>query len=90
MSKYIAISDARANLPELVENVNTNNNEVFITVYGKPVAKLVSAESEKENKTIDFEKVIDRYLGIWDDKEGETIAKYASQMRKKGKIIGSK
>ncbi len=44
MSDLISISQARANLPDLVEKVNKNMDRVVITVNGKPKATLVSAE----------------------------------------------
>lgn len=117
MSKYIAISDARALLPDLVEKVNSSYEEVIITVYGKPLAKLVSAEPDKKNKQADFERAIGKHFGVlpdfpdvtkdrrsrkekkenllkwagvWNNKDGELIAKYAAQMRMKGKILRSK
>ena len=44
MSNLIPISDARANLPDLVNKVNKNFDRVTITVNGQPRAILVSAE----------------------------------------------
>ena len=44
MSNFVAISDARANLPTLVDNVAKNLERVFITVNGKPKAVVISAE----------------------------------------------
>ena len=44
MSNLISISDARANLPDLVNRVNNNLDRIVITVSGKPKAILVSAE----------------------------------------------
>ncbi len=44
MSNLISISDARANLPDLVSRVSNNMDRVVITVNGKPKATLVSAE----------------------------------------------
>ena len=44
MSDLVSISNARANLPDLVEKVNKNMDRVVITVNGKPKATLVSAE----------------------------------------------
>ena len=40
----MSISDARANLPEVVSKVNKTMSRVTITVNGKPKAVLVSAE----------------------------------------------
>ncbi len=44
MNNLIAISDARANLPELVNRVNKNLERVTITINGQPKAVLVSEE----------------------------------------------
>lgn len=50
MNKYIAISDARATLPDLVEKVNTKYDEVVITVNGKPKAVIMSLEEVESLK----------------------------------------
>jgi antitoxin YefM len=44
MANLVAISDARANLPELVHKVSKNMDRVVITVNGQPKAVLVSEE----------------------------------------------
>lgn len=44
MTNLVAISDARANLPKLVNKVNKNMDRVIITVNGQPKAVLVSEE----------------------------------------------
>ncbi len=44
MSSLIAISDARANLPDLVNKVNDNFERFVITINGQPKAVLVSEE----------------------------------------------
>lgn len=44
MSNFINISDARANLPDLVKKVSENLDRVVITVKGQPQAVLVSQE----------------------------------------------
>ena len=44
MSDLISISQARANLPDLVDKVDKYMNRVIITVNGKPKATLISAE----------------------------------------------
>lgn len=44
MTNLVAISDARANLPELVNKVNKNLERVVITINGQPKAVLVSEE----------------------------------------------
>lgn len=44
MNNLLSISDARANLPELVAHVGDTLSRVIITVNGQPKATLVSAE----------------------------------------------
>lgn len=44
MNNFISISNARANLPDLVDKVERNLDRIVITVNGKPKAILVSAE----------------------------------------------
>lgn len=44
MTNILSISEARANLPELIAKINTNMDRVTITVNGKPKATLVSSE----------------------------------------------
>lgn len=44
MNNPIAISDARATLPDLVEKVNETLERVVITVNGKPKVVMVSME----------------------------------------------
>ncbi len=44
MSNLVAISDARANLPDLVNKVRNNLDRFVITINGQPKAVLVSEE----------------------------------------------
>jgi len=44
MSNFVAISDARANLPKLIDDVAKSLERVFITVNGQPKAVVISAE----------------------------------------------
>ena len=44
MSNYIAISDARSKLPQLIEKVDENLERFVITVNGKPKGVLLSLE----------------------------------------------
>lgn len=44
MNNLISISDARANLPDLVTKVNDTLDRITITVNGQPKATLISAE----------------------------------------------
>jgi len=44
MTNNIAISDARANLPDLVTKINKNLDRAIITVNGQPKAVIVSID----------------------------------------------
>ena len=44
MVNIIAISDARANLRDLVNKINTTLERVVITINGQPKATLISSE----------------------------------------------
>ena len=44
MNNLISISEARTNLPELVNKVSNNLSRIVITVSGQPKATLISAE----------------------------------------------
>lgn len=44
MNNVVAISDARANLPELVNKVHKTLQRFVITIKGQPKATLISAE----------------------------------------------
>lgn len=44
MTNVLTISDARNNLPEVVNKVHKNMERVVITVHGKPKAVVLSTE----------------------------------------------
>ncbi len=44
MDQFVAISDARANLPGLINRVAKSLERVFITVNGQPKAVVISAD----------------------------------------------
>ena len=44
MTNIIAISDARANLPDLVTKIDKNLDRTIITVNGKPKVVMLSVE----------------------------------------------
>lgn len=44
MTNLVSISNARANLPNLVDRVDKNMDRVVITVNGQPRATLISSE----------------------------------------------
>ncbi len=44
------ISDARKKLPHLISEIAASRNEVLITRHGRPVAKLVAYEPDKNKQ----------------------------------------
>lgn len=44
MSNFVSISNARNNLPRLVDQVNKNMDRITITVHGQPTATLINTE----------------------------------------------
>jgi antitoxin YefM len=44
MTNLISISDARADLPDIVAKISKNMDRIIITVNGQPKATLISAE----------------------------------------------
>lgn len=44
MSNFVSISNARNNLPSLVDKVNKGLERITITVHGQPAATLISQE----------------------------------------------
>lgn len=44
MSNFVSISDARNNLPSLVNKVSENMERITITVHGQPAATLISQD----------------------------------------------
>ncbi len=44
MNTHIAISDARANLPDLIARINTRLDRAVITVNGKPKVVMLSVD----------------------------------------------
>ena len=44
MTNIVAISDARANLPDLVNKINKGLDRVLITVNGQPKVAVISLE----------------------------------------------
>ncbi len=76
MSNTIAISDARANLPDLVNKANDNLERFVITINGQPKAVLMSEEElESLEETAEIlaipgaKEAIDR--GVAQAKKGE-------------------
>lgn len=69
--------DLRFNTKELLETVK-RGEEVVITYRGKPCAKLVPLNNEKDSMDCENE-----LFGIWaDNKEVEDVSEYVDNLRK--------
>lgn len=78
MTNLVAISDARANLPELVNKVNKYLDRYTITINGQPKATLISLEEmeslEETAEILSIHGAKKRILkGTKQIKEGEFI-----------------
>lgn len=78
MTNTIAISDARAKLPDLVDKAKNRMDEYIITVNGLPAAAIISAdeyESWKETEEILVDKSLMKAIktGEKELKEGKGI-----------------
>ena len=73
MSNFISISEARTNLPDLVEKISNSADRVTITVNGKPKALLISFdELESLQETAEILAIPGALKSI---KQGEKEAK---------------
>lgn len=88
MTKTVSAYEARTNLGELINLVYYKNIEVVIERMGKPMVKIVNLKKTK-NKNVDIKKTILKFAGIWDNKDGKIIEKYAKKLRKTAKIVKS-
>ena len=82
MTSTITISDARANLPDIVKNTQQMLARYFITVHGKPKAVVLSIEDlESLEETAEVlaipgaEKSIKTGLAQVRKKQGKPLAK---------------
>lgn len=65
MMQTIPIKDTRANLADLVNQVEVAGKSFVITKFGKPKAMLVPVLTDKPRKRSGF----DASFGIWKDRE---------------------
>jgi len=78
MNNTIPISEARANLPKLVENADTLSRKTLITVGGKVKAAIVNAKELE---------LLEETLEILSDPKAMEAIKRGKEDIKKGKLI---
>lgn len=83
MTKTISAYQARTNLGEILNLVYYKGDTVIIEKMGKPMVKLTKVTTTKKK----IGKNKKRWAGVWDNKEGRLIEKYALQLRKTGKTV---
>lgn len=83
MTKTISAYEARTNLGEILNLVYYKGDTVIIEKSGKPMVKLTKVDTSKKKTGLDKK----RWAGVWDNKEGRLIEKYALELRKTGKIV---
>lgn len=82
MTKTVSAYEARTNLGELLNLVYYKGDTVIIEKMGKPMVKLTKIDTLKKR----VGKDVKNWAGIWDNKDGELIEKYALDLRKSGKF----
>lgn len=85
MTKTVSAYEARTKLGELMNLVYYNNIDIIVEKMGKPIVRITKIDKNEDllSKKDRFKK----FAGIWDNKDGEIIKKYAGDLRKKAKII---
>lgn len=79
MTKVISAYDARTNFGEIINQVYYQDEEIIVTKTGKPMVKIVKADTEKEGETAS--SGLKELYGIWADrkdwkgKESSTIVR---------------
>lgn len=76
----ISVAEARNRFSELIDLAAFSGHEFIIKKYGKPRVKI--APLEKADKTDPMS-----LAGVWDNKDGDIIAKYARRLRRTAKFI---
>lgn len=86
MTKTVSATEARSIFGELLDLVYYQGIGIVIEKMGKPVAKITKVEM-KENEIEDKRRKLLALAGIWDNKDGEIIEKYAKKLRREAKIL---
>ena len=82
----INISDFRNNISDFINRV-IYKKESFLLRRGKSIVAKIVVYNEKQ-KGLKEDKIA-KFAGIWDNKDGEIIEKYARKLRREAKIIPS-
>lgn len=83
MTKTVSAYEARTNLGEILNLVYYKGDTVIIEKMGKPMVKLTKVGTSKKKTGLNKK----RWAGIWSNKEGRLIEKYALELRKAGTIV---
>lgn len=89
MIKTISAYNAKTNFGELINIIRYLNTEVIVERYGKPVIKMIplTTTETKSLKTKGKADLFAKWAGVWDNKDGDIIEKYAKKFRKTGKLF---
>lgn len=85
MTKTVSAYEARTKLGELMNLVYYNNIDIIVEKMGKPIVRITRIGNNDD--LLSKEDRRNRFAGIWDNKDGEIIKKYAKNLRKEIKII---
>ncbi len=81
MIQTIPIKQARANIADLVNQVDISGKQFIITKFGKPKAMLVATDTPKKRITKSMEKLPG--FGMWKNrKDMKDSAKWVRDLRK--------
>jgi len=79
MNNIVNVSDFRNHISDYINRI-IYKNDSFLLKKGKTVVVKVTAYNRKEKAVND--KKAKSFVGIWDNKDGEIIKKYARRLRK--------
>lgn len=86
MTKTVSAYEARTNLGEITNLVYYRGIDVVVKKMDKPMVK-ITRFAEPKKKT--SKENLLRLAGVWNNKDGEIIEKYAKNLRAEGKFISS-
>jgi prevent-host-death family protein len=76
----VTVSEARDRFAELVDRASLTGETFLVEKYGRPRVKITSLDMADKIDPMSL-------AGVWDNKTGDKIAKYAKQLRKTAKFI---
>jgi len=83
MNNIVNVSDFRNNISDYINRI-IYKNESFLIKKGKSI--LIKIALYDKNKNLRKEKLA-KFSGIWDNKDGAIIERYAKKLRREAKII---